>query len=327
MVTCAQPLTLIPPEGNYIFGVLNLVIGFAAFSGNLIVFILIWRTPSLRKKSNCSLVSLALTDFIVGFVLEPMHLLQYFFEKFRGDCMFNSIRRIIAVILIGASISSIAFISYDRYIQLSRRMHNYNENMSKQKIKVILFIVWFIPICMPFLRLIGEDVYGAFFFSFVSSNFVIMLVCYICIIRVVRAKQREMDECSEDTVRSERRRIKHLIRAGKAVSLIIICFFVGTTPISIHLGISSLQMFLSSHRYIAGFYGRNKQISYAFSMSFAMANSAINPIIYYARHPGFKESLAKLFRDIKGIHTSQGNEDTTTSGVSKPSETDEIEVR
>ena len=314
---CPQQFSLLSPGVTYFFATCNIVVGFVAFFGNLLVFVLIWRTTSLRNRSICCLLSLAVTDFLVGMILEPMHVLQFLFQEFRENCMFNSIRRIFSVVLIGASISSIAFISYDRYIHLSKTQ-NYNRNMTPRKIAMLLFIVWLVPIFMPFLRLMGKDerAYGSFVFFYVLSNFVIMLVCYICIIKLVREKEKNMNRHIELGKCREARGTSYHVQAARVVTIIILCFFIATTPISISMGMSGLQLILS--KAITGFSGRNGEIFYAFAMTSAMVNSAINPIIYYARNPGFKESLHELLPGrwsfvFRGSNVERGGEMTNST--------------
>ena len=62
---------------------------------------------------------------------------------------------------------------------------------------------------------------------------------------------------------------------------------------------------------ISGFQGTSKELFYAFALILAMANSAINPIIYYLKHPGFREKLKKMFSSKRKITPASlsGSED------------------
>ena len=290
---CSELLSSISVELSYVFAVINIVVGFVALTGNLLVFILISKTNSLRNRSMCCIMSLAITDFLVGVILEPMHIMQFLFQNFSENCAFNLIRRGFSVILIGASISSIAFISYDRYIHLSKTK-NYTQNMTLRKITLLLFMVWFIPIVMPLIRVLGNDetVYGTMILFYSPSNFIIMMVCYICIIKIVKAKEQKLLRHNEFGRRRTMRGTRYHVQAAKVVLIIIICFFVTTMPISIYMGVSGIQLIMSKE--IVGFSGQTRETLYAFAMTSAMVGSALNPIIYYARNPGFKERLKEM---------------------------------
>ena len=313
MAKCPQQFSLIPSEGQYFFAVINMVIGFIAFIGNLFVFVVISRTRSLRNKSSCSLLSLAITDFLVGVILEPMHILQFFFQDFRENCLFNSIRRVLFAVLVGVSISSIALISYDRYTHLSKAQH-YNKSMSRPKVVILLIIAWVIPLFIPFLRLMGKDerAYGCFVFFYGLTSLLIILSCYICIIKIVAEKERQ-------AVRS-----RNHIRAAKVVLIITISFFVASTPIAIYMGMSGLQLLLSKE--IPGFSGQKGEIFYAFALTSAMVNAAMNPLIYYARIPVFKSSLVKLLKDKIPCIFKSGETDNTVDVAGFISQTLEVEV-
>ena len=297
MDDCPQQFSSLSPVVRYFFAFINVIACFVAFTGNLMVFILVWRTTSLRNRSICCIISLAVTDFLVGLILEPMHIIQFLSEEVGRNCTFNSIRRVFAVVLIGASISSIAFVSYDRYLHVSKTK-NYTQNMSLRKVAGLIFIVWFIPVAMPFLLVLGnnETVYGTMILFYSPAMFIIMLVCYIYIIKIVKLQEQKMLGHAEFKNRRIARGTRYHIQAAKVVLIIIVSFFVTTMPISVYMGMSGIQLILGQEE-ISGFTGESREIFYAFAMTSAMISSAINPIVYYARNPGFKEGLMGMLND------------------------------
>jgi len=53
--------------------VLELIIGFFAIIGNLLVFIVFFRECKLRREINYYIISLAMSDFCNGFIAVPLY--------------------------------------------------------------------------------------------------------------------------------------------------------------------------------------------------------------------------------------------------------------
>ena len=209
------------PSLSHFFGSLHLFICLTAFFGNLMVFVAIYNTPSLRNRKSVSLVSLAVTDFLAGLILLPMNILQLFSKHYRLDCTFNLVRRKFSIFLTAASFSSIAFISYDRYIHLSKPFE-YIKIMNRAKIFLIVALCWILSAALPFLGYAGqnETVFAAVFPVHAVINFAITLTYYIYIILIVKKRRKELVE-DEPQSHRESRGIRRQLRVAKAASMII----------------------------------------------------------------------------------------------------------
>ena len=297
MAVCDSNFGYLSSEWRKALGVLNLATGLMAFIGNLVAFLIIFKTKHFRNLSVYFLGSLIMTDFLVGLLLEPMHVAQLFSEELRNNCTFNGVRRYLSTLLIGASISSIALISYDRYMHLSTTQ-NYNQHMNKRKAAVMITVGWVIPAVVPILIRLGKDeqIYSSIIFAYVSIYFTIIVGCYIFIIKILRKKESEMFK-SQTQNKKERRQGKNDVRAARVVATIIVCFAILIIPISIYHCIVAVKTFLPNS--IPSFKETSKEICYAVGMTLAMTNSALNPLIYFLRNPKFKEILLK---ELKGLY-------------------------
>eukprot|EP00794_Sanderia_malayensis_P008442 gene8442-9343_t len=276
-------------------GITNSVIGLLALLGNLLMFVIIYKNKRLQTRSNTCLLSLAMTDFLVGIILEPMHVMQLFSATLRYNCTFNTVRRFLATFLLCASIMSIALISYDRCMHLIKTV-NYPHHMSRMKIAFLILFCWTLPAALPFIRFAGESLYCAAIILLIASVFLTMVICYYFIMKVVRNTSRNITpavEVIDDEQRETRRETRSHIRVAKAIAIIIIIFGLLFTPIAVFMSIVSFSA-LPFIDY-KGFHGNVKEVCYAVAMTTAMANSAINPAVYYFRIPEFKEKLKMLF--------------------------------
>ena len=185
MSRCASNFSILSPAWRYIFGAITVALAAKVLIGNVIIVSLMMKIHSLRNRSNMILGSLATTDLLVGVVVAPMHILQFFFRRFRENCSFNSARRFLSVLVMGSSVASIALISYDRYVHLSKTQ-NYTQHMTLQKIGALISLCWIIPFFIPFAQVVGNDerFYGAVIFVYISSLLMIMLVSYRQIMKI-----------------------------------------------------------------------------------------------------------------------------------------------
>ena len=93
---------------------------------------------------------------------------------------------------------------------------------------------------------------------------------------------------------------KRHVQTAKMVAVIIICFVAHVGPLTIYMGLVALGAFVSGG--ISGFHGAGKDLFYTIGMILAMANSAVNPLIYYLKHPEFREKLKKIVSHKKFLN-------------------------
>ena len=295
MNECYLSFSFLSNAVRYIFGVIHFGIGFMAVFGNLFVFILLMSNRSFRTRSNAILASMATTDFLVGLVLQPLYVLQLFFPRLQEDCTFNNTRRMMSVILAQASYTSVALISYDRYTLLSKSL-NYSTHMTIPKVTSLIILSWLIPMLMSLIKIVCQNEYVmvALLSTNIISSTCITLISYFFIIRITRKKQKEVSQyrvCSQRIKRKD-----YHIQAAKTVAIVLVCFFITTAPICIFNAIAALTPYLKEH--LSYFTRHRRDIFYLIAVTCGLANSAINPLIYYAKIPEFRNQMRKMFKRL-----------------------------
>ncbi len=277
---------------KYTLGAVNLILSIITVFGNTIVCFLVIGNKTLQTRSNLCLLSLACSDLCVGIIVEPLHVMQLFNESLRENCTINLVRRYLHVGFVGASLSSIVLISYDRYLQVSKTI-NYTRYMSKKKLGVLLAICWIIPLAIPFLRFSSEATYNSFILVSIASLVGVLSSCYVLIIRVVRNQENALAQ--HDINMRNKTAIESHIKMARAVLVILACLLVTMVPGAIFNGISAIDT-LITHKFL--FLQSTREVCYAVLITIAMANSAINPAIYYLKVPQFRsifKSKARRF--------------------------------
>lgn len=312
-MTCKQSLTNLSDSFRMIFGCINIIICLLSMFGNILIFIVIYRNTGLRTRSNCCLVSLAMTDFLVGIALEPLFIIQMFSSSLAENCTLNSVRRFLTALLTGASMGTIALISYDRFMHLSKTV-NYSKYMTKLKVIILIALCWLLPLTNTFFKYIGKDefVYSISIFIYATLMAVIIAVSYVKIMRIIKQKKRQLSKTRDKvTVKAthrskEQRTLSTHERAAKAIAIIVAFFALSVAPISCYHGMSAIKKQKPSKNEVNNLY----VIFYSVAMTISMANSIINPFIYYYRVPGFSETAKKVvqFSKTSDISAERSNE-------------------
>ena len=111
----------VDPSLDLINCILNIPFSLIATMGNALLMAAIWKTPSLHTASNILLFGLALSDFAVGSILQPVFVayrLAKILHKPGLYCATAIMHRILSPLLVGVSLSTLTTVSLDRYMAL-----------------------------------------------------------------------------------------------------------------------------------------------------------------------------------------------------------------
>ena len=280
---CKSILSNLPSAAwYYIFGSINLVIALSATVENsLALFALIWY-KDMHSRSNRIIVSLAATDLLVGLTIAPLQAAELLVPGLHKNCAVDQARRILSAILVEASTFSIAAISYDRYVRLTR-LNNYKLHMTRRKINILIITSWLIPVCLPVLRYIDETetIYVTACVSIMIGVLVAIIIFYIMILSTLKRKSSWRSQNPE----IEKRQMQIL----KCVVKIISCYILMVFPMTAGL----LALKAEMHPEVRG-------AIYNTVTTLTMLNSTANPVIYYFSTPNFQIIFKRLWHlDLK----------------------------
>ena len=269
-------------------GIVHVIIALAASIGNLTIFTIVIKNNRLHTRSTISLMSLAVTDFLVGIIVEPMHISQLFSVRMRNDCEMNEIRRKMYSIILAASVNSLALISYDRYIHLTKHV-NYRRYMTKKKIALLTAFTWAMALIVLLFRTINIMVDTIVAITHILLGQCVMITCYIVIFITARNQRRRVSPMLVH--RSQREEIRRHSRAARAIIIIIAVTIVTYLPIALFYVYMVISPLLSKSPTVSS---EARETGYLVTLTIAMSCSAINPLIYYLRIPEFKTSLRRI---------------------------------
>uniref|UniRef100_A0A3P8TP35 G-protein coupled receptors family 1 profile domain-containing protein n=1 Tax=Amphiprion percula TaxID=161767 RepID=A0A3P8TP35_AMPPE len=121
---------------------------------NLLVIISVSYFRQLHTPTNILLLSLAVSDFLVGIVLLPGDIYVQTQCWFLGDVMCSLINYVIYIVL-SASVGNIVLVSADRYVAICHPLH-YPTRVNVTKARLYVFLCWFCSVF--YVSIVFKDV-------------------------------------------------------------------------------------------------------------------------------------------------------------------------
>ena len=168
--------------------ILNALLMLTSITGNALVLAAILRTPSLRSvPSTIFLCSLAITDFLVGLVVQPVYIASKLHHSTGGPLA--KVEHFITFFLCGVSLKTITAISVDRFLALHYHV-TYANLMTTKRAMNASASLWFVSMLLPCLRVVWKsEVVFLIAGVVITICFVISFASYIKIYFIVRHHQ------------------------------------------------------------------------------------------------------------------------------------------
>ena len=254
--------------------VLNAPLMLISIIGNTLVLAAILRTPSLRSPSVVFLCSLAVSDLLVGLVIQPVYIAN---QLTNGSL--HQVMTTMAFSACGVSICTMTAISVDRFLALHYHMR-YPDLMTTHRAMYTSATLWLIA---SFLSLLSFWNMNAHYFAAAISIAICLLfstVCYIRIYRIVRQHQLQIhvQQQAVDSLNIQRSK-RSAINTFIYYIAMILCY----TPLLISM-------------IMLGIKGVTKAWNLADTVAFL--NSAINPVLYCWRLRELRTAVVKAAREM-----------------------------
>ncbi|XP_054643390.1 trace amine-associated receptor 13c-like [Dunckerocampus dactyliophorus] len=304
-ISCRKP-TSHWSEG-VLFTVLLSIICIFTVVLNLLVIISISHFRQLHTPTNLLLLSLALSDFLVGFLVWPGEIYMRTSCWTLGDVL-CFLYNCMTFIIMSASVGNMVLISADRYVAICDPLH-YNTKVTVRRVQLCVCLCW----CSSFLycciilndqlahpgrsfSCYGECVIGINYYAGVVDivvNFLlplsIIITLYMRVFVVAVSQARAMSSHVTAvqvqlsvTVRAKKSEVK----AARTLGVLVLVFLVCFCPYYI-------VTLAGGHKIITSF---AKYVLYLFDF-----NSCLNPLIYALFYPWFRRAV----RQIVTLHILQ----------------------
>lgn len=163
--TCYDPAIFLRPPAslhtNYIIAaIFNTLFAFTAFFGNALILTALRKASSINSASNSLLCSLALSDLMVGLVVQPLHVIYCIYGIIGGPrvrCYSRIMFAWSSDYFIAVSFLTIVAISLDRYLTLCHR-HRYRSAMTPSRTIGVITVLWVLCLTFPVGRFVSSSI-------------------------------------------------------------------------------------------------------------------------------------------------------------------------
>ncbi|XP_031561316.1 melanocortin receptor 3-like [Actinia tenebrosa] len=274
---------------------------------NILLIISLYRSPQLNKPCTKLLYSLAISDVLVGMVIEPAYLTKKIAELQHS---FGIYCRSGMITYIGAALSCVSFftltaIAVDRYFGVHSGT-KYKTIVTNTRVTCLIIAIW---VCCGVLYTaqfyFSRDLYFKLTAAIMGTCVFIASVCYIrCFVTLRRHKQKVNTLFKWDSTRQISLFSNQYKRSTYTMLYVFLIFNLCYLPY--------LCTAVS-----AGILGESAAIWGAESLSSVIvyANSLINPVILFWRMPGIRKS-ANVTRSVSHSWRRHDNQVTLSSPIS-----------
>ena len=306
--------------------ILFIVITILIITGNTLVLLATWRERSLHQPNKYFIACLAVADLFVGLFIGPVRLYIYNVD-YESQLPVMSIHFCrfmmwIDTLVVTASVYTLMFVSFDRYLKISKPLQ-YRSKMTTSKSLKIIFIIWLISTAFAtyaatpdsgsdgFLansNLLCPDYYSGTFWSkhvgyttflYISVIFlpvIVIMIMYALIFAVAHKRQKmlrngELGETS--TGQNQRSVLRQDLKIVRMLLIVVGVFFFCWLPYSI----TSLSYVYNPN--ILDDWHPTTLIIYAQVINLLpLINSLCNPIIYACLDQTYREAFKHLFQKM-----------------------------
>ncbi|XP_048190233.1 histamine H2 receptor isoform X2 [Perognathus longimembris pacificus] len=268
-------------------------------AGNVVVCLAVSLNRRLQNLTNCFIVSLAITDLLLGLLVLPFSAVYQLSCRWSFGRVLCNIYTSLDVMLCTASILNLFMISLDRYCAVTDPLR-YSVLVTPVRVAVSLVFIWVISITLSFLSIhLGwnsrhdhgrhnhtpaeckvqvNPEYGLVD-SLVTFYLPLLVMCitYYRIFKIARDQAKRINHLSTWKVATVREH-KATVTLAAVLGAFIVCWFPYFTVFVYR-----------------GYNGDINQVIEAIVLWLGYANSALNPILYAALNRDFRTAYQRLF--------------------------------
>ena len=302
--------------------ILGIFISILIIIGNTLVLLATWRERSLHQPNKYFIACLAVADLLIGIFPGPLRVYGYYYiSRHTVSIHFCRFMVWIDTLALTASVYTLMFISFDRYLKISKPLQ-YRSRMTTSKSLKIIFIILLISTAFAtyaatpdsgsygFLARGGvfcpdyhsgtsskRDGYMTILYaSVIFLPAIVILIMYARIFVVVHKRQKmlrngELAETS--TGRNQRSVLRQDLKIVRMLLIVVGVFFFCWLPYSI----TSLSVIYNGNAVRS--WGIRSFIIYLFVIYLLpLINSLCNPIIYACLDQTYREAFKHLFQKM-----------------------------
>lgn len=273
--------------------VLNAPLMLTSTAGNILVLTAIKKTPSIRSSSITMLCSLAVSDLLVGFIVQPFFLASLLTRVF----LIERISKIMAFCLCGVSLCTMTAISIDRFLALQYPMRYQATITAHQRaLNTLIVIIWLHNFVFSGFYVWNWPLYFIMIATGVCLFILVSAFCYIRIYRIVRRHQIQIQvqqqAAQQNTTEGDNSNMVRMKRSALNTFIFYIAMVLCYFPIIISLCAASIT-------------SKDLPEVWHLADTVVFLNSSVNPLLYCWRLGEIRKAVLKIFRQMSRRQADQ----------------------
>ncbi|XP_032441848.1 trace amine-associated receptor 1-like [Xiphophorus hellerii] len=279
---------------SYALNVVAVSLSILIICGNLLVIISVVYFKQLHTPTNYLILSLAVTDLLVGALVLPFSTILSLSSCWNSSYLLCKMRGLFDILLCASSILNLSCISIDRYFAVCHPL-TYRSKINVCFVLTMILVSWTFSALLSIIitvREIGkkipsgrcmifvatkESMSGSVFAFYIPA--IIIFTIYLRILVVAKKQARRI----QNTMKSEAALSKMEKKANKTLTVVMGVFLMCWTPYFSSIGFYSLGKFTIPVAVIEGF----KWLGWS--------NSMLNPLVYAFFYRWFRRAFAIIF--------------------------------
>jgi len=272
--------------------VFNSFLSYTAIMLNIVTIHAIRNTSSLPKTLKTLLLSLAVSDVGVGFLVQPFYLslLVEGLQENVSACITYEAFEVIVVLFSTASFCGVITISIDRFLAVHIHLR-YQELVTHKRVVAVVISIWVFSAFWSSMALwVPQNIRSLFVSTGTVIGLVLITLVYIRIYLAVRHHKNQIQvlQVQTDAAQiSEMANFASLIKSAVGTFYVFLVFLACYLPIFICL--AALATF-----------GPNIALnrSLLFSCTLIFFNSCVNPVIYCWKMRHIRQAVMNILRNM-----------------------------
>lgn len=266
--------------------ILNAIISAAATVGNLLIIVSILRSSTLHSTANFLLLGLAVSDFGVGVLVEPLFI-TILVKRYKGlpvNCTLVVLHNVASSFFVVVSMFTVTAISIDRYLAIYFHLR-YPQLVTVKKVIYLQITLWTTSGLLALARMAGFPIYLATGMTLVVICLSLTCFAYSKIFMVLRRHQAQIQiqiQMSTETISKMKQLRNSVVNTFYVVFAFLVCF----------LPYCCLTIIIINN---SGTRSKAVMLLNLYASSIILFNSSLNPFIYWWRRREFRESVKQTF--------------------------------
>ena len=256
-----------------------------AIVGNSLILAAILSTPSLRSPAILLLCNLAVSDLLVGLVIQPLFIVSVFHST---SLLLTGIWFILSNSACGISLCTLTAIAVDRFLALHYHLR-YSTIVTSFRIKTFLTAQWLTNLIFSGTVFFWSlRIFSLYLSIFVCLCLIISVFCYVRIFKIVRHQQKKI-QCQHQAVNlPQGSTISNLLQFKKSAINSFLFFIV------------MVLFYIPASTYFSLFFITKTpwQSGWRVATTLVYINSSVNPFLYCWRMGDLRAAVMKTARKL-----------------------------